>query len=173
VIRRPMGFSPILSARLTPHKTSLTYIGKNAIITIPVVFKGSFSIGQPVFLSFPGEPSMPPDVPVTLTSLAGEPMVKNLYPLSGSGPTVLATGTFATHAWAPDLYLAYILFLPTPNVVSYTAKGTCLIEYNTISNGVRLIDDPGTGWIGPISGVPLGPLAGTLSNSVARSIWLA
>jgi hypothetical protein len=109
---------------------------------------------------------MPPDVPVTLTSLAGEPMVKNLYPLSGSGPTVLATGTFATHAWAPDLYLAYILFLPTPNVVSYTAKGTCLIEYNTISNGVRLIDDPGTGWIGPISGVPLGPLAGTLSNSV-------
>jgi hypothetical protein len=58
-----------------------------------------------------------------------------------------------------------MLFLPTSNVVQYTAKGSCLIEYNRISNGMRLIDDPGTGWLGPVSGVPLSAVAGTLSNS--------
>ena len=61
-------------------------------------------------------------------------------------------------------YLAYILFLPTPNIVWYTAKGSCLIEYNRISNGMRLINDPGTDWLGPVSGVPLSQ-GGSLTNS--------
>jgi hypothetical protein len=39
------------------------------------------------------------------------------------------------------------------------------VEYNRISHGMRLIDDAGTGWLGPVSGVVIGPKAGTLSNS--------
>ena len=57
------------------------------------------------------------------------------------------------------------LFQPTPNVVNYVPTGSCLVEYNRISNGMRLIDDPGTGWLGPLIGVPAGPGGGILSNS--------
>ncbi len=57
------------------------------------------------------------------------------------------------------------MFLPTPNIVQYTAKGSCLVEYNRISNGVRLINDPGDNWLGPIEGVPARPGAPTLTNS--------
>jgi hypothetical protein len=40
-----------------------------------------------------------------------------------------------------------------------------LIEYNRISNGMRLIDDAGTGWLGGQSGIPVGPGGSTLGNS--------
>ena len=58
-----------------------------------------------------------------------------------------------------------MLFLPLPNVVSFNAQGTCLIEYNRISNGMRLIDNAGTGWLGPLEGVPVTPAAAPLSNN--------
>jgi hypothetical protein len=58
-----------------------------------------------------------------------------------------------------------MLFLPLPNVVSFNAQGTCLIEYNRISNGMRLIDNAGTGWLGPLEGVPVTPSAAPLSNN--------
>ena len=93
------------------------------------------------------------------------PDVASLQPLAGSGSNGTFTAVFTHSRGSSQLYLGYILFLPTSNVVWYTAKGSCLIEYNRISNGMRLIDDPGTGWLGPISGVPLGLNAGTLSNS--------
>jgi hypothetical protein len=38
------------------------------------------------------------------------------------------------------------------------------VEYNRISNGMRLIDDAGTGWLGPLEGVRISPTAGTLTN---------
>src|SRR5215204_5388808 len=57
---------------------------------------------------------------------------------------------------ATQHYLGYILFLPTPNVVNYRATGSCLVEYNRISHGMRLIDNAGTGWLGGISGITLG-----------------
>ena len=85
--------------------------------------------------------------------------------ITGSGSNGTFTAVFTHSRGSSQLYLGYILFLPTSNIVWYTAKGSCLIEYNRISNGMRLINDPGTGWLGPISGVPLGPNAGTLSNS--------
>jgi hypothetical protein len=91
--------------------------------------------------------------------------VESMSPLVGSGPAGTFTATFSHGGGSSELYLGYMLFLPTSNVVQYTAKGSCLIEYNRISNGMRLIDDPGTGWLGPVSGVPLSAVAGTLTNS--------
>ena len=70
-----------------------------------------------------------------------------------------ASGRISKH------YLGYILFLPTPNVVSFQAQGSCLIEYNRISNGMRLIDNSGKGWLGPIEGVPVTPSNRPLSNN--------
>ena len=58
-----------------------------------------------------------------------------------------------------------MLFLPTPNVVNYTATGTCLVEYNRISRGMRLIDNAGTGWLGPIEGIPVGTPNARLANN--------
>jgi hypothetical protein len=40
-----------------------------------------------------------------------------------------------------------------------------LIEYNRISNGMRLIDNSGTGWLGGESGIPLGTPGAVLTNN--------
>jgi uncharacterized repeat protein (TIGR02543 family) len=107
------------------------------------------------------------DGPVTMTAhfnpLPGA-AVETLEPLVGSGGAGTFAATFSHGGGANQLYLGYMLFLPTPNVVNYVAKGSCLVEYNRISHGMRLIDDAGTGWLGPISGVVINPNAGTLTN---------
>jgi uncharacterized repeat protein (TIGR02543 family) len=107
------------------------------------------------------------DGPMTMTAnftLLPGAAVETLEPLVGSGGAGTFTATFSHGGGANQLYLGYILFLPTPNVVNYVAKGSCLVEYNRISHGMRLIDDAGTGWLGPISGVVISPNAGTLTN---------
>lgn len=93
------------------------------------------------------------------------PAVSSLSPLSGAAASGTFTATFTHGGGASQHYLGYILLLPTPNVVNYTATGSCLVEYNRISNGVRLIDDAGTGWLGGQSGIPISPSAGTLQNA--------
>ena len=101
----------------------------------------------------------------TLVPVVAPAAVETLSPLAGSGPSGVFTAMFSHGKGADELYLGYMLFLPTPNVVNYVAKGSCLVEYNRISHGMRLIDDAGTGWLGPVSGVVISPSAGTLSNS--------
>ena len=93
------------------------------------------------------------------------PDVVSLSPSNGSGASGTFTATFRHPGGVSKHYLGYILFLPTPNVVSFRAQGSCLIEYNRISNGMRLIDNAGTGWLGPIEGVPVAPTTPPLSNN--------
>ncbi len=93
----------------------------------------------------------------------GAPSVVSFSPLSGSGTTGTFTAMFQQSSG--NHYLGYMLFLPTPNIVWYTATGSCLIEYNRYSNGVRLINNAGTGWLGGQSGIPIGPGAGVLTNN--------
>jgi uncharacterized repeat protein (TIGR02543 family) len=119
----------------------------------------SSGIGNPVSLRMDG----PATVTANFTLLPGA-AVETLDPLVGSGGAGTFTATFSHGRGANQLYLGYLLFLPTPNVVNYVAKGSCLVEYNRISHGMRLIDDAGTGWLGPISGVVIRPSAGTLTN---------
>jgi hypothetical protein len=115
---------------------------------------------------------------IPFTPLAGHPNEQNFVanctgvtagtssPLVGSGTaTQTFTATYRHSGGANRLYLGYLLFLPTPNVVQYTATGSCLVEYNRISNGVRLIDDAGTGWLGPPEGVRAGIPMAPLANS--------
>ena len=106
-----------------------------------------------------GPPSPPPAPP------AGTPEVVDFSALNGSATEGIFTATYSHPSGVSGHYLGYMLFLPTPNVVNYVATGSCLVEYNRISNGMRLIDDPGTGWLGPLIGVPAGPGGGILSNS--------
>ncbi len=89
--------------------------------------------------------------------------VKSLTPVTGTGNTTRFRAVFQ-HS-AGKHYLGYVLFLRTPNVAWYTAQGSCLVEYNRISNGIRLINDAGDGWLGPVSGVVIRPGAQTLENA--------
>ena len=61
-------------------------------------------------------------------------------------------------------YLSYILFLPTESPVQFTAAQSCLIEYNRISNRVRLVNSSGTGWL-PVAGARLGSGGVQLDNT--------
>ena len=83
------------------------------------------------------------------------PMSYHSLQTADTGASGTFTATFRHPGGVSKHYLGYILFLPTPNVVSFRAQGSCLIEYNRISNGMRLIDNAGTGWLGPIEGVPV------------------
>jgi hypothetical protein len=95
----------------------------------------------------------------------GQVGVGTLTPPNGAASAGTFTGTFTHTGGATQHYLGYILFLPTPNVVNYTATGSCLVEYNRISHGMRLIDNAGTGWLGGISGITLGTPGATLTNN--------
>ena len=94
-----------------------------------------------------------------------QPSVVSLTPLNGSGPSATFTSVYRHAGGVNQSYLGYLLILPTPNIVQYTATGSCLIEYNRISNGMRLIDNAGTGWLGPLEGVKVGPGGTTLTNA--------
>jgi hypothetical protein len=108
----------------------------------------------------------------TLLSLFGftlmasaQPSVISLVPLNGSGTTATFTSVYRHTGGVNQNYLGYLLILPTPNIVWFTATGSCLIEHNRISNGMRLINDAGTGWLGGDSGVPVGAGGTILTNS--------
>ena len=106
-------------------------------------------------------------LPTTLTVSIGAPpvpSVKSLVPLNGASSSGTFTGTYEHTGGASQHYLSYLLILPTPNIVNYVATGSCLVEYNRISNGVRLINDAGTDWLGGQSGIPISASAGTLAN---------
>ena len=94
------------------------------------------------------------------------PPLVSFSPLSGSGLSGTFTAVYRQPGGKSQHYLGYMLFLPSPNIVWFTALGTCLIEYNRISNGMRLIDNAGTGWIGPPEGVPVHPATPPLSNNM-------
>jgi hypothetical protein len=112
------------------------------------------------FDSSPNGPGGGGPPPVT-----GTPQVLGFSPPSGNATSGVFTGAYNHPSGVAGHYLGYMLFLPTPNVVNYVATGSCLVEYNRISNGMRLIDDAGTGWLGGQSGVPVGAGGTTLSNS--------
>jgi hypothetical protein len=107
-----------------------------------------------------------PSGSLTVPSVVSVPGVESLIPLASGSTENTFTSVFTHSGGATQHYLGYTLILPTPNVVFYTAKGSCLIEYNAISNGIRLVDDAGTGWLGPESGVEIKPGAQALSNAV-------
>ena len=93
--------------------------------------------------------------------------VSQLMPRSGLGKDGTFEASFLTGDGNNSLYLGYLLFLPTPNTVGFNAQGSCLIEYNNISKGIRLINDVGLDWLGPVSGVPIGStVTRSLSNRV-------
>lgn len=100
--------------------------------------------------------------PITKT---GAPFIIPPAPFTSTGAGLSATGLFGHTAGAGGHYLGYILLLPTPSTVNYNAAGTCLIEYNRLSHGMRLINDAGTGWLGGESGMPVGQPGGALANA--------
>ena len=95
----------------------------------------------------------------------------SLSPSTGSGMSQTFTAVFRHPGGQSQHYLGYMLFLPLPNVVSFNAQGTCLIEYNRLGGnfdgrgGMRLINNAGTDWLGPIQGVPLALSTPALSNN--------
>ena len=148
---------------LVPDKTMTgSYLRvrfKNASLTpITTANSGTFDAAVAGTTGGGGGGTAPPPPPSV-------PDVISLAPISGTGTSGTFTATFRHPGGIAKHYLGYILFLPTPNVVSFQAQGSCLIEYNRISNGMRLIDNSGKGWLGPIEGVPVTPSTVPLSNN--------
>ena len=65
-------------------------------------------------------------------------MALSLYSRLRCGLRQYVQRSIHAYGGATQHYLGYMLFLPTPNVVNFTATGSCLVEYNRISNGMRL-----------------------------------
>ena len=144
--------------------------GNNLTVTYAITFKTNFSGSKNLYLLPIDNGGQPGSWQSKGTWTVGAavpsgPAVSTFSPLSGAASSGTFTATFTHSGGASQHYLGYILLLPTPNVVNYTATGSCLIEYNRISNGVRLIDNAGTGWLGGQSGIPISPSAGALQNA--------
>jgi hypothetical protein len=153
---------------------SVEAVGNSIKIRVPVTFAPSFVGLKKIFLKAVDAGGLetpfeergqwniaamqPPPV-----SVPSGVSVNSLQPVTGEGTTARFRAVFQ-HS-AGKHYLGYILLLPTPNVVQYTALGSCLIEYNRISNGMRLINDAGDGWIGRLEGVRIGGAAELLENA--------
>jgi hypothetical protein len=139
-------------------------------VTIPLEFKPALNGGRKLFmLSFGSDGTNSGWQEVGSFTVANNTTIPGGTPATGTlmpaGPNRY-TGTFSHTGGAQQLYLGYMLFLPTPNVVQFTAQGSCLVEYNRISNGMRLINDAGTGWLGGDSGIAVGVAGNTLQNNV-------
>ena len=67
-----------------------------------------------------------------------QPSVVSLTPLNGTGPSATFTSVYRHAGGVNQSYLGYLLILPTPNIVQYTATGSCLIEYNRISKVTQI-----------------------------------
>jgi hypothetical protein len=139
-------------------------------VNIPLVFKPALNGARKLFmLSFGSDGTNSGWQEVGTFTVANDTANPDGAPATGTlvpaGPNRY-TGTFSHTGGAQQLYLGYMLFLPTPNVVQFTAQGSCLVEYNRISNGMRLINDAGTGWSGGASGITVGVPGNVLQNNV-------
>ena len=153
-----------------------TISGNNMIVTFPITFPQSAS-GSRNLYGFAKDSTGNQSSFVTLgTWTVGNgpvtsPDVLGLTPSGGSGSSSTFTAVFRHPEGQSGHYLAYMLFLPLPNIVSFNAQGTCLIEYNRLGGnfdgkgGMRLIDNPGTGWLGRLVGEPVAPGTPPLSNN--------
>jgi hypothetical protein len=90
--------------------------------------------------------------------------VTTMLPETSGGTSGTFTAIFTHGGGASQHYLGYMLFLRRPNIFWYTAKSSCLVEYNRISNGIRLINDSGDGWLGGQSGIVVGTPGAILST---------
>jgi hypothetical protein len=156
-------FDAIASAAvLTPNNLTVVY---------PLSFTSSFSGSRRIY----GHATDISDVAsgwkelgtwdITTGGPIPAPDVISLSPTTGAGTSATFAAIFRHAGGISKHYLGYMLFLPLPNVVSFQAQGSCLVEYNRISNGMRLINDAGNNWIGPPEGVPVAPGTAPLSNN--------
>jgi len=156
--------------------------GSSLTVNFPITFNSAYAGAQNVFLfaydssgqnsgwqqlgtwTVPGTGGTLPAGAIAACGQNGAPCVASLTPANGSGLSGTFTGIFTDPGGAGAHALGYILFLPTPNIVWYTATGSCLVEYNRISDAMRLINDAGTDWLPGTVGIPLSQ-GGTLTNS--------
>ena len=65
----------------------------------------------------------------------------SLTPVTGAGANQTFKAVFRHLDGSRGHYLGYLLLLPTPNIVWFTARGSCLVEYNRISALRRNLTD--------------------------------
>jgi hypothetical protein len=87
------------------------------------------------------------------------PTVAWVFPASGTGPAE----TFTFQYSDPDGYADLKILRANVNA-STSLAGACAIEFDLLAGTIRLADDAGTGWLGPVAANQ----ASTLQNSQCR-----
>jgi lysophospholipase L1-like esterase len=96
---------------------------------------------------------------------AAIPGLVSLTPTDSTATSATYTAVYSHTAGADAHYLAYLFFIPVPNVVWFDAAGSCIVEFNRLggafdgNGGFRLINDAGDNWLGPLPGVAAGSSA--------------
>ena len=134
------------------------------VVMLPVTFKPIFYGSRQAYLGVDGINWHQRGSYTVDGSVAGVG-VTTMLPETSGGTSGTFTAIFTHGGGASQHYLGYMLFLRRPNIVWYTAKSSCLVEYNRISNGIRLINDSGDGWLGGQSGIVVGTPGAILSNA--------
>ena len=113
--------------------------------------RGAFSVRSQNAVSGPGTRSLTPEY-------------------SSFGEIVSFTAEF-THSEPSQHYIGYIFIMQIPSPVSFSAAKACILEYNRISNSIRMINDAGTGWSPPrTAGTMVGPVSNSQCSVEAASV---
>lgn len=91
-----------------------------------------------------------------------EPGTRSLSPAFQSFNVPVPFTAEFTHSEPAQHYIGYIFVMQVPSPVAFSAAKACILEYNRISNSIRMINDAGTGWSEPKTA---GTMAGSVSNS--------
>src|SRR5205085_371338 len=103
----------------------------NLAITFPLTFTNAFSAAKNLY-------GLASDLgglnsgwktlgTFTVEDIPVGPGLRSLTPTIGAGASGNFTGVFTHSGGANSHYLGYILLLPTPNVVQFTAAGSCMV----------------------------------------------
>jgi streptogramin lyase len=123
--------------------------GTNLTINVPLSFAFTFSGAKNTFVfayDNAGQGSGWLTKGTWTVPSSGPPAVVSTLPGSGPGSAQTFALTVADGAGPPNISVAYLLINS-----SFSGVNGCQIEFNRAANTFRLLNDAGSGWLGPIT----------------------
>jgi hypothetical protein len=154
---------------ITGSGASSVVTGNNLTITIPATFAFAF-VGAKTAFGYAYDNAYNGSGWVTTGTWTAlpPPTVVSALPVSGTGWAQTFSLTVADSAGASNIGYAYLLINS-----SLSAAGGCYVEYNRAATTLRLQNDAGSGWLGPITQGTAASLANsqcTITGSGASGI---
>jgi trimeric autotransporter adhesin len=157
-----VGAGSLSNSQCTVNSAARTrsFSGATLTLNLSITFSSSFNGAKTVYMNVSDTANLVDGWKAASSYTVGTatpavPANVSVSPASGSGTTQMFTAVYSDANGGADIALAHLL-------VNGSVSGTaaCFVEFNRPGNTVRLMNDAGNTWLGPIT-----PGSGSLSNS--------